>query len=67
MSRKQIPPEKLSPLEKFSDEDPTFSYSTDQETSQTIISGMRTSLEVIVDRLLREFSVDANIGAPQGL
>ena len=59
--------EKLSnSLEKLSDEDPTFSYSTDQETNQTIISGMgELHLEVIVDRLLREFSVDANIGAPQ--
>ena len=43
-----------------------FSYSTDQETSQTIISGMgELHLEVIVDRLLREFNVDANIGQPQ--
>jgi elongation factor G len=59
--------EKLSKsLEKLSDEDPTFSYSTDQETSQTIIAGMgELHLEVIVDRLLREFSVDANIGQPQ--
>ena len=59
--------EKLSnSLEKLSDEDPTFSYSTDKETSQTIISGMgELHLEVIVDRLLREFSVDANIGQPQ--
>jgi elongation factor G len=59
--------EKLSnSLEKLSDEDPTFSYSTDRETSQTIISGMgELHLEVIVDRLLREFNVDANIGAPQ--
>ncbi|MGC6367238.1 MAG: elongation factor G [Candidatus Marinamargulisbacteria bacterium] len=59
--------EKLSnSLEKLSDEDPTFSYSTDQETSQTIISGMgELHLEVIVDRLLREFNVDANIGQPQ--
>ncbi len=53
-------------LDKLSDEDPTFSYKTDQETSQTIISGMgELHLEVIVDRLLREFSVDANIGQPQ--
>jgi elongation factor G len=59
--------EKLSKsLEKLSDEDPTFSYSTDQETGQTIISGMgELHLEVIVDRLLREFGVDANIGQPQ--
>jgi elongation factor G len=59
--------EKLSnSLEKLSDEDPTFSYKTDPETNQTIISGMgELHLEVIVDRLLREFSVDANIGQPQ--
>ena len=59
--------EKLSnSLDKLSDEDPTFTYSTDQETSQTIISGMgELHLEVIVDRLLREFNVDANIGQPQ--
>jgi elongation factor G len=59
--------EKLSTsLEKLSDEDPTFTYSTDRETSQTIISGMgELHLEVIVDRLLREFNVEANIGQPQ--
>jgi elongation factor G len=59
--------EKLSnSLEKLSDEDPTFSYKTDPETNQTIISGMgELHLEVIVSRLLREFSVDANIGQPQ--
>ena len=53
-------------LEKLSEEDPTFTYKTDEETNQTIISGMgELHLEVIVDRLLREFSVQANIGAPQ--
>ncbi len=53
-------------LEKLSEEDPTFRYSTDPETNQTIISGMgELHLEVITDRLLREFSVGANIGAPQ--
>ncbi len=53
-------------LEKLSEEDPTFSYKTDEETSQTIISGMgELHLEVIVDRLLREFSVQANVGNPQ--
>ena len=59
--------EKLSTsLEKLSDEDPTFGYKTDEETNQTIISGMgELHLEIIVDRLLREFSVDANIGKPQ--
>lgn len=59
--------EKLSTsLEKLSDEDPTFRYHTDPETSQTIISGMgELHLEVITDRLLREFSVGANVGKPQ--
>jgi elongation factor G len=53
-------------LEKLSDEDPTFQYKTDQETNQTIISGMgELHLEIITDRLLREFSVQANIGKPQ--
>ncbi len=53
-------------LEKLSDEDPTFKYKTDEETVQTIISGMgELHLEVITDRLLREFSVGANIGKPQ--
>ncbi len=59
--------EKLSTaLEKLSDEDPTFKYRTDPETSQTIISGMgELHLEIIADRLLREFSVGANVGKPQ--
>ncbi len=59
--------EKLSTaLEKLSDEDPTFRYRTDSETSQTIISGMgELHLEIIADRLLREFAVAANIGKPQ--
>ena len=59
--------EKLSTsLEKLSDEDPTFRYKTDPETSQTIISGMgELHLEIIADRLLREFAVGANIGKPQ--
>ena len=53
-------------LEKLSEEDPTFGSKTDQETGQTIISGMgELHLEVITDRLLREFQVDANIGKPQ--
>jgi len=53
-------------LEKLSEEDPTFGYKTDPETGQTIISGMgELHLEVITDRLLREFKVGANIGAPQ--
>ena len=53
-------------LVKLSDEDPTFRVHTDEETGQTIISGMgELHLEIIVDRLKREFSVDANVGAPQ--
>ncbi len=59
--------EKLSmSLEKLSDEDPTFQFRTDPETSQTIISGMgELHLEIICDRLLREFNVQANVGKPQ--
>ena len=53
-------------LAKLSEEDPTFRAHTDQETGQTIISGMgELHLEIIVDRLLREFNVEANVGAPQ--
>ncbi len=53
-------------LVKLADEDPTFRVRTDEETSQTIISGMgELHLEIIVDRLRREFSVEANIGRPQ--
>jgi elongation factor G len=53
-------------LTKLSDEDPTFRVSTNEETSQTLISGMgELHLEIIVDRLKREFKVDANIGKPQ--
>jgi elongation factor G len=53
-------------LGKLSDEDPTFRVYTDQETGQTIIAGMgELHLEVIVDRLLREHRVDANVGRPQ--
>jgi len=53
-------------LKKLSDEDPTFRVSTDQETGQTLISGMgELHLEIIVDRMKREFSVEANVGAPQ--
>ena len=55
-----------SALQKLSEEDPTFRVRTDEETGQTIISGMgELHLEVIVDRLLREFKVEANVGAPQ--
>jgi elongation factor G len=53
-------------LQKLADEDPTFKVTTDQETGQTLISGMgELHLEIIVDRLLREFKVDANVGKPQ--
>ncbi len=53
-------------LAKLSEEDPTFKAHTDEETGQTIIAGMgELHLEIIVDRLLREFNVEANVGAPQ--
>jgi elongation factor G len=53
-------------LQKLSEEDPTFRVHTDQETGQTIIAGMgELHLEIIVDRMQREFKVDANIGRPQ--
>ena len=59
--------EKMSiALSKLAEEDPTFRTYTDEETGQTIISGMgELHLEIIVDRLLREFKVEANIGNPQ--
>ena len=51
---------------KLSEEDPTFKYYTDEETGQTIIAGMgELHLEIIVDRMLREYRVEANVGAPQ--
>jgi elongation factor G len=53
-------------LRRLSDEDPTFRVHTDAETGQTIISGMgELHLEILVDRMLREFKVDANVGRPQ--
>ena len=53
-------------LAKLAEEDPTFRAHTDQETGQTIIAGMgELHLDIIVDRLLREFKVEANVGAPQ--
>jgi elongation factor G len=59
--------EKLSQsLDKLADEDPTFKIRTDEETGQTLISGMgELHLEILVDRLLREFQVKANVGKPQ--
>ncbi|MDR1630104.1 MAG: elongation factor G [Oscillospiraceae bacterium] len=59
--------EKMSiAIQKLSEEDPTFKCFTDQETGQTIIAGMgELHLEIIVDRMLREFKVEANIGKPQ--
>ena len=53
-------------LQKLAEEDPTFHATTNQETGQTIISGMgELHLEIIIDRLLREYNVEANVGAPQ--
>lgn len=59
--------EKMSlALQKLAEEDPTFRVHTDHETGQTIISGMgELHLDIIIDRLLREFRVDANVGKPQ--
>jgi elongation factor G len=55
-----------SGLQRLSEEDPTFRVRTDDETGQTLISGMgELHLEIIVDRLFREFNVDANVGRPQ--
>lgn len=56
----------ISALLKLAEEDPTFRFQTDEETGQTIISGMgELHLEIIVDRMLREFKVEANVGRPQ--
>ena len=56
----------IDALQKLAEEDPTFHATTNQETGQTIISGMgELHLEIIVDRLLREYNVEANVGAPQ--
>ncbi|OGI00594.1 MAG: translation elongation factor G [Candidatus Melainabacteria bacterium GWF2_37_15] len=63
----KVDQDKLSiALNKLADEDPTFKVKIDQETGQTIISGMgELHLEIIIDRLLREFNVGANVGKPQ--
>ncbi|MBO7700638.1 MAG: elongation factor G [Eubacteriaceae bacterium] len=56
----------IAALLKLAEEDPTFRFKTDEETGQTIISGMgELHLEIIVDRMLREFKVEANVGRPQ--
>ena len=55
-------------LQKLAEEDPTFKTHTDHETGQTIISGMgELHLEILVDRMLREFKVDASVGKPSSL
>ena len=63
----KVDQEKMSlSLRKLAEEDPTFQASTDEETGQTIIAGMgELHLEIIIDRLLREFKVGANVGRPQ--
>ena len=56
----------MTALQKLQEEDPTFRAHTDEETGQTIIAGMgELHLDIIVDRLKREFKVEANVGAPQ--
>ena len=66
LRQKQAEIKWVLPLAKLAEEDPTFKTHTDQETGDTIISGMgELHLEIIVDRLLREFHVEANVGAPQ--
>ena len=53
-------------LQKLTEEDPTFRVHTDQETGQVIIAGMgELHLDILVDRMRREFKVEANVGAPQ--
>jgi len=65
--KSKVDEEKMSvALQRLSEEDPTFRVRTDEETSQTIISGMgELHLEIIVDRMKREFTVEANVGKPQ--
>ena len=56
----------MDALNRLAQEDPSFNVSTDPETGQTIIAGMgELHLEIIVDRMKREFSVEANVGKPQ--
>ncbi len=65
--KSKVDEEKLgNALQRLAEEDPTFRVRTDEETSQTVISGMgELHLEIIVDRMLREFNVQANVGKPQ--
>ncbi|NOT33816.1 MAG: elongation factor G [Candidatus Eisenbacteria bacterium] len=65
--KSKVDEEKMSnALQRLSEEDPTFRVRTDEETSQTVISGMgELHLEIIVDRMMREFGVQANVGKPQ--
>jgi elongation factor G len=65
--RTKVDQEKMGiALQKLAEEDPTFRINTDSETGQTLISGMgELHLEIIVDRMLREFKVEANVGRPQ--
>ena len=65
--KSKVDEEKLShALQRLSEEDPTFRVRTDEETGQTVISGMgELHLEILVDRMKREFSVEANVGKPQ--
>jgi len=65
--KSKVDEEKLgNALQRLSEEDPTFRVRTDEETSQTVISGMgELHLEILVDRMMREFGVQANVGKPQ--
>src|SRR5207249_1476118 len=65
--KSKVDEEKLgNALQRLSEEDPTFRVRTDDETGQTVISGMgKLHLEILVDRMMREFNVKANVGKPQ--